>query len=226
MTAHQKFGQFAVTVGDGIENAVVFGKGLAWPVGRGGELDTVHAHQLVQLATQHLDQRLVTAALDDAVMEVVVALLLVVTQASLERGIPLMGIEHPAQLVDIGLAHAFSGQAAGHAFQGLTNLVQLDQFGMVERYHPCAYMGHPHQQALAFQAVDGLAQRPAADAIGACQLWLGDLAARGNFPFDDGRLNTPEDVFRQGFRFVCQHRARGGKVLHIVDTLGNLFARS
>jgi hypothetical protein len=38
-------------------------------------------------------------------------------------------------------------------------------------------MRHAHQQALAFQAVDRLAQRPAADAVGARQLRLGDLAA-------------------------------------------------
>jgi hypothetical protein len=49
-----EFGQFAVTVGDGIENAVVLGKGLAWPIGRGRELDAVHAHQLIQLAAEHL----------------------------------------------------------------------------------------------------------------------------------------------------------------------------
>jgi hypothetical protein len=28
-----------------------------------------------------------------------------------------MGVEHPAQFVDVGLAHALGGQAAGHAFE-------------------------------------------------------------------------------------------------------------
>ncbi|MNC39774.1 hypothetical protein D3C75_884480 [compost metagenome] len=71
-------------------------------------------------------------------------------------------------------------------------------------------MRHAHQQALAFEAVDGLAQRPAADAVGTRQLRLGNLAAGGDIALDDGRLDTPEDVFGQGFRFVCQHRAGGG----------------
>ncbi|MNT91325.1 hypothetical protein D3C72_2324010 [compost metagenome] len=73
----------------------MFGEGLARAVGRGGKLDAVHAHQLVQLAAEHLDQGLVAAALDDPVMEVVVAFLLVVTQAGLEGGITLVGVEHP-----------------------------------------------------------------------------------------------------------------------------------
>ncbi|MND50292.1 hypothetical protein D3C80_412580 [compost metagenome] len=143
-------------------------------------------------------------------MEVVVAFLLVIAQAGLERGIALVGVEHPAQFVDVGLAHAFGGQAAGHAFQRFANFVQLDQFGVVERHHPRPNMRHAHQQALAFEAVDGLAQRPAADAVGARQLRLGNLAAGGDIALDDGRLDAPEDVFGQGFRFVCQHRAGGG----------------
>ncbi|MNH16271.1 hypothetical protein D3C79_759030 [compost metagenome] len=74
---------------------MVFGERLAWPIGRSGKLDAVHAHQLIQLAAEHLHQGAITAALDDPVMEVVVALLLVVTQAGLEGGITLVGVEHP-----------------------------------------------------------------------------------------------------------------------------------
>jgi hypothetical protein len=121
-----------------------------------------------------------------------------------------MGVEHPAQFVDVGLAHALGGQAAGHAFEGLADFVEFDQLGMAERHHPRADMRHAHQQALAFQAVDRLAQRPAADAIGARQLRLGDLAAGGDLALDDGRLDAPEDVFGEGLRIVC--RTGGGRV--------------
>ncbi|MNP09121.1 hypothetical protein D3C76_1012130 [compost metagenome] len=79
-------------------------------------------------------------------------------------------------------------------------------------------MRHAHQQALAFEAVDGLAQRPAADAVGARQLRLGDLAAGGDLAFDDSRLDTPEDVFREGFAVVCHCAGGLGCVQHIVDT--------
>ncbi len=219
MAAHQELSQLAVTVGNGIEYAVVLGECLAWAVGRGRELDAVHAHQLVKLATEHLDQGLVATALDDPVVEVVVAFLLVIALPGLKRGITLVGIEHTAQFVDVDLAHALGSQAAGHAFERLADLIQLDQFAMVERYHPRTYMGYPHQQALAFQPVDGLAQRASADAIGARQLRLGDLAARGDITLDDGGLNAPEDVFGQGFRFVCRGGAGGAEVQHIVDTL-------
>ncbi|MCY1414945.1 hypothetical protein D9M71_304110 [compost metagenome] len=129
-----------------------------------------------------------------------------------------MGVEHPAQLVDLGYAHTLGGQAAGHAFEGLANLVQLDQLGMAERHHPCPDMGHAHQQALAFQAVDRLAQRTAADAVGARQLRLGDLAAGGDLALDDGRLDAPEDVFREGFGILCGCAGGLGCVQHIVDT--------
>ncbi|MNP39187.1 hypothetical protein D3C76_1327500 [compost metagenome] len=152
-------------------------------------------------------------------MEVVVAFLLVVADTSLERRIAFMGVEHPAQLVDIGLAHALGGQAAGHAFERFADFVQLDQLGVVERHHPRPDMRHAHQQALAFEPVDGFAQRPAADAVGTRQLRLGDLAARGDLALDDGRLDSPKDVFGQGFRFVCQRGTGSRKVQHIVDTL-------
>ncbi|MNG27393.1 hypothetical protein D3C84_1125050 [compost metagenome] len=78
-------------------------------------------------------------------MEVVVAFLLVIALAGLECGIALVGVEHPAQFVDVGLAHAFGGQATGHAFQRLADFVQLDQLGVVERYHSRAHMRHAHQ---------------------------------------------------------------------------------
>ena len=84
VTAHQQLGQFTVTVGDGIENSVVLGKGLVRAIGRGGKLDAVHAHQLIQLAAEHLRQGAVSAALDNPVVEVEIAFLLVVAAASLE----------------------------------------------------------------------------------------------------------------------------------------------
>lgn len=54
VAAHQQLGQFAVAIGNGIENPVVFGKGLVRAVGGRGKLDAVHAHQLIQLAAEHL----------------------------------------------------------------------------------------------------------------------------------------------------------------------------
>ncbi|CAI8716949.1 hypothetical protein EMIT0196P_70295 [Pseudomonas chlororaphis] len=218
VTAHQQLGQFAVAIGNGIENPVVLGERLVRAVGRGGKLDAVHAHQLVQLAAEHLREGAVARALDDPVVEIEIAFLLVVADPGLERRVALVGIEHPAQLVDFLVGHALGGQAAGHAFQGLADFIKLDQLGMAQGHHPRPDMGHPHQQALAFQAVDRLAQRAAADAVGACQFWLGNLAARGDLALDDGRLNAPEDVFGQGFRIVLRHGGGIELIQHIVDT--------
>ena len=130
MTAHQQFGQFAVAIGNGIENAVVLGKCLMRAIGRGGKLDAVHAHQLVKLAAEHLGQRAIAAALNDLVVKIEVAFLLVVADTCLKRLIALMGFEHPTQLGDVFIAHAFGSQAAGHAFEGLANFVELNQFGV------------------------------------------------------------------------------------------------
>ncbi|MNL18522.1 hypothetical protein D3C87_1396690 [compost metagenome] len=152
-------------------------------------------------------------------MKVEIAFLLVIAPASLKRLVALVGFEHPTQFVDFFYAHAFSGQATGHAFQGFTDFVKLDQLGMIERHHPRPDVRHAHQQALAFQAVDGLAQRAAADAIGTGQLWFGDFTARRDIAFDDGRLNTAEDVLGKRLRIVLG-RNRGIELIqHIVDTL-------
>ena len=94
MAAHQQLGQFAVTVGDGIENPVVLGKGLARTIGRSGKLDAVHAHQLIKLAAKHLREGAIAAALNDSVMEVEIAFLLVVADTGLKRRIALMGFEN------------------------------------------------------------------------------------------------------------------------------------
>ncbi|MCY1530818.1 hypothetical protein D9M68_660240 [compost metagenome] len=133
-------------------------------------------------------------------MEVEVAFLLVVATAGLKGLVALVGIQHPAQFVDLGLAHALGSQTAGHAFEGFANLVELDQLGMVEGYDPRPDVGHAHQQALPFQAMDGLAQRATADAVGARQLGFGNLAAGSDVATHDGRLDAAEDAFGQGFR--------------------------
>lgn len=112
-----------------------------------------------------------------------------------------MGVEHPAQFVDLGRTHALGGQPTGHALERFADLVQFDQFSVAQRYHASANMRHPHQQALAFEAMDSLTQWAPADAVGARQLRLGDLAAWGDFAFDDGSLDTPEDVFRKRLAF-------------------------
>ena len=130
-----------------------------------------------------------------------------------------MGFEDPAQFVDFFEGHAFGGQAAGHAFEGFADFVEFQQLGMVQRHHPRPDVRHAHQQALAFQAVDRLAQRPAADAIGARQFRLGDLAARGDLALDDGRLNAPEDVLGKCFRIVLGNDRGIELIQHIVDTL-------
>ncbi len=127
-------------------------------------------------------------------MEVEVAFLLVVTDASLKRLIAFVSAEHPTQLIDLRLAHAFGGQATGHAFQGLTNFVEFDQLGMAQRNHARAHMGNADKQFLTLQPVDSLAQRPAADAVGTRQFGLGNLAARRNLTLDDRSLDQTEHV--------------------------------
>jgi hypothetical protein len=97
--------------------------------------------------------------------------------------------------------------AAGHAFEGFADFVEFHQFRLAQGHHPRADMGHAHQQALAFQAVDRLAQRATADAVGARQLRFRDLAAGGYLALDDGGLDTTEDVLghRLGIVLPC-HR--------------------
>ncbi len=190
-----------IALGNGVENPVVFGKGLTWPIGRGGKLDAVHAHQLIKLAAEHLAEGAIAAALNDPVMKIEVAFLLVIADSRLKRRVALMGVEHAAQLIYFRLGHALGGQPTGHAFQRFANFVKLDQFGMTERDHTCADVRHTH-----LKPMDRFAQRTATDAVGARQLGLGNLAARSDFTFDDGRLNTSKNVLGQGFRIVCACR--------------------
>ena len=204
MSAHQQLGQFAVAIGNGIENTVMLGKRLMRAIGRSGELDAVHAHQLIQLAAEHLRQGAVAAALNNLVMKIEVAFLLVVADTGLKRLVALMGFKYLAQLGDVFIAHAFSGQATGHAFKGFANFVEFNQLCVAQRHDPSTDMGHPHQQALAFKAVNGFAQRPSADAVGTRQFRFGDFAAGGDFAFDNSRLNTPKDVLGKGFRIVLR----------------------
>jgi hypothetical protein len=58
---------------------------------------------------------------------------------------------------------------------------------------------------------------------GARQLRLGDLAA-GAIAFDDGRLDAPEDVFREGLGLVLQDGGLG-LIQHIVDTFKSNAAK-
>ncbi|MNS75610.1 hypothetical protein D3C72_1091350 [compost metagenome] len=136
-------------------------------------------------------------------MKVEIAFLLVIANASLKRRVALVGFQNPAQLVDFFDAHALGCETTGHAFEGFADFVEFEQFGMTERHHPRTDVRYAHQQALAFQAMNRLTQRPTADAVGARQLRLGDLAARGDLAFDDGRLNAPEDVFRERLGIVA-----------------------
>eukprot|EP01133_Synstelium_polycarpum_P001042 gene1041-1184_t len=226
MPAHQQLGQFTVAIGNRVKNAVMLGKGLAWTIGGGGELDAVHAHQLIQLAAQHLGQGAITGALNYPVMKIEVAFLLVVADTGLEGRIALVGVQHLAQLFDLGVGHALGGQAAGHAFQGFADFVEFDQFFMAQRDHSRAHMGDAHQQALAFQAMNRLAQRATADAIGARQFRLGDLAAGGDFALDDGGLDTPEDVLGHGLGIVLGHHWGFQLIQHIVDTFKSNAAKT
>ncbi len=113
-----------------------------------------------------------------------------------------MGIEHAAQLVDLLHAHALGGQATGHTFERLADFIEFDQLGRIERDHPRTDMGDAHQQTLPLQTVDGLAQRATADAIGARQLGLGDLAAGRDVALDDGRLDAAKHMLGQGFAIL------------------------
>ena len=70
---------------------------------------------------------------------------LLIGSEALKRFIAFMGFEHLAQLGDVFIAHALGGQTASHAFKGLANFVEFDQFGMAQRHDPGAHMGHAHQ---------------------------------------------------------------------------------
>ena len=67
--------------------------------------------------------------------------------------------------------------------------------------------------------MESLTQWAPADAVGARQLRLGDLAAWSDFAFDDGSLDTPEDVFRKRLAFFHYVRRGLAELQHIVDTL-------
>ncbi len=80
-------------------------------------------------------------------------------------------------------------------------------------------MGHAHQQLLAFEPVQGFAQRAAADAVDAGQLGLGNLAAGGDFTLDDGGLDLAEDVFRKRLVIGGDGARQGQHLAHCVDNL-------
>jgi len=130
-----------------------------------------------------------------------------------------VGFEDTAQFVDFFDGHALGGQTTGHAFEGFADFIEFEQLGMAQRHHPRADVRHAHQQALAFEAMDRFAQRPTADAIGTRQLRLGDLAARGDLTFDDGRLDASENVLGECFRIVLRNDRGIELIQHIVDTL-------
>ena len=79
-------------------------------------------------------------------------------------------------------------------------------------------MRNTHQQPLPFKAMDGLTQRTSTDAIGTRQFGLRDFAARRDLPFDDGRLNAPKNLLREGFGILLQRIDRLNHFQHIVDT--------
>src|SRR5690606_3842963 len=197
MTAHQQLRQFAIALGNGVENTVMLGKGLMWPVRRGGKLNAVHAHQLVKLVAQQLGQSTIAAALDNPVVEVEVTFLLVIANSRLKCLVALVSTQYTTQLIDLAVAHALSSQPAGHAFQRLADLIELDQLSMTERNHAGADMGDAHQKFLAFEAMNSFTQWPTANAIGARQLWFGNLAARCDFATNDGRLDRAEHMLGQ-----------------------------
>lgn len=88
-----------------------------------------------------------------------------------------MGVQHLAHFLDFRRRHAFGRQAAGHAFERFADFVEFGQFLRAERDHAGAGVRHAHQQSLALEPVQGLAQRAAADAVDARQFRFGNLAA-------------------------------------------------
>ena len=70
MTAHQQLGHFAIAGFNGFDNSAVFIERFLRTIGHGTELVTVHTHQVIQLANQHLAKGSVMAALNDAVVKV------------------------------------------------------------------------------------------------------------------------------------------------------------
>ena len=73
----------------------------------------------------------------------------------------------------------------------------LDQLIAAERDHTCANIGAPHDQATGLEPPYRLTQGPPADAVGARQLGLADLAPRGDVALDEqvvGPLFQPVDV--------------------------------
>ena len=105
--------------------------------------------------------------------------------------------QHAAQFLDLLRCHALGRQPAGHALERFAQSGQLAQFLPAQRHDAGARSRHAHQELLTLQPVQRLAQRSAADAVGAGQLRLGDLAARRDVAFDDGRLDLPQDVVRE-----------------------------
>ena len=112
-------------------------------------------------------------------MEVEIAFLLVIAAPGLERFVALMGFQHMAQSRRSPPGScALRSQAAGHALQRLADIVQFDQLALAERHYSRPDVGNSGtSRRCPFKAVDGLAQRPTADAIRPGQLRLGNLAA-------------------------------------------------
>src|SRR5690606_17100291 len=76
VAAHQHFRHFPVTRLDRLQYPTMLAKRLFRTIGGSGELVTIHAHQVIKLPDEHVDQCLVMAALDNPVVKIEIALAL------------------------------------------------------------------------------------------------------------------------------------------------------
>src|SRR5690606_38208691 len=76
VASHQHLRHFSVTRLDGFQYSPMFTERFFWPIRGSGKLVTIHAHQVIKLADQHVDQCLVMAALDNPVVKVEITLAL------------------------------------------------------------------------------------------------------------------------------------------------------
>ena len=133
---------------------------------------------------------------DDAIVEVVVALLLVVAQARLECLVALVRFQHGAIPAPAGMRSAARRQAmpssdsrisySSHSSCWLSDTTRAPACGT-------------RTSSLWPSRRCSASRTATADAMDAGQLGFGNLAARGHLALDDGGLDLLEDLVRQRF---------------------------
>ena len=129
MAFHQKFGEFAVALGDGFDDTTVFTESPLGATGGGAETVTVHPYHVIKITQQHLGKFGVAAAGGDSVVKVVIPFGLVIGLALGFVDHAFVGIEGRLKIGNFLIGHTLGCLAGGQTFHDFAYAVELHQLG-------------------------------------------------------------------------------------------------